>query len=128
MAPAVDPGKKTRVNKEPVPLSLRYETDRQQPVRHLGGFRNGFTRVDLSQSPLIPFQIIYRNTLISQFFPFTAKDVPAGHVVPPQVMGEYYPCGRYINPIEVCCNLSSPNAMEDLLEKNLTAESTLPDE
>lgn len=89
---------------------------------------NGFTWVDLSQLPLIPFQIIYRNTLISQFFPFTAKDVPAGQVVPPEVMGEYYPCGKYISPLDVCCNLNSQNRVEDLLEINPAAESTLPDE
>lgn len=59
--------------------------------------KNGFTWVDLSELPLVPFSIIYRNTLVSPTFPYTAKNVPVGEVVPPEVMGKYYPCGKYVD-------------------------------
>lgn len=60
---------------------------------------NGFTWADLSNLPMIPIVIIYRNTLISPSFPFSAKDVPMNQVVSPEVMGDYYPCGKYVEPL-----------------------------
>lgn len=59
---------------------------------------NGFNCVDASQLPLIPLQLFYRNKIISQNFPYSANNIPAGNIVPLEVMGEYYPCGKYIKP------------------------------
>jgi hypothetical protein len=67
---------------------------------------NGFTWVDASNLPLVPLTLFYRNNQVSPGFPFSAKDVPLGQVVQPEVMGEYYPCGNYVNPIyfNSCCH------------------------
>ncbi len=56
---------------------------------------NGFTWVDLSELPPVPISIIYRNILISSSFKYSAKDVPVDTLVPPRLLGEYYPCGNY---------------------------------
>lgn len=64
---------------------------------------NGFTWVDASHLPLVPFSLFYRNNQVSQGFPYTAKDVPAGQTVPPEIMGEYYPCGNYVNSLYPSC-------------------------
>jgi hypothetical protein len=66
---------------------------------------NGFTWVDASQLPMVPLFLFYRNNQISESFPYTAKDLPAGVTVPPKVMGRYYPCGNYVNPdyFNSCC-------------------------
>ncbi|WHY91655.1 hypothetical protein QNK12_29330 [Neobacillus cucumis] len=66
---------------------------------------NGFTWVDASHLPLVPLFLFYRNNQVSQSFPYTAKDVPAGETVPPNVMGKYYPCGNYVNStyFNSCC-------------------------
>ena len=65
---------------------------------------NGYTWVNVSHLPLISFSLIYRNTLISPNFPFVPRNVPEGEIVPPEVMGEYYPCGIYVDPsyFDVC--------------------------
>ena len=60
---------------------------------------NGYSWIDASHLPLIPLQLFYRNKIVSQDFPYSANDIPAGDIVPPEVMGEYYPCGKYIDPI-----------------------------
>ena len=60
---------------------------------------NGFTWIDASQFPLVPLYLFYRNNQISQGFPYTAKNIPEGQIVPPEVMGEYYPCAKYVNPL-----------------------------
>ncbi|WP_051280348.1 hypothetical protein [Anaerovorax odorimutans] len=59
---------------------------------------NGFTWIDASHLPLIPLKLFYRNKIVSQDFPYSANNIPAGDIVPPEVMGEYYPCGKYITP------------------------------
>lgn len=66
---------------------------------------NGFNWVDASQFPLVPFQLIYRNNLVPPDFPYTAKNIPAGEMVPPEVLEEYYPCVKYVNPLyfNSCC-------------------------
>lgn len=60
---------------------------------------NGFSWIDASKLPLVPLTLFYRNNQVSQGFPYTAKNVPEGQIVPPEVMGEYYPCGTYVNPL-----------------------------
>lgn len=61
---------------------------------------NGFTWVDASQLPFIPLFLFYRNNQISQkFLPYTATDVPTNEIVTPQAMGEYYPLGKYVDPM-----------------------------
>lgn len=60
---------------------------------------NGFTWVGASHLPLVPLFLIYRNNQISPNFPYTAKNVLKNEIVSPQEMGEYYPCGKYVNPI-----------------------------
>lgn len=60
---------------------------------------NGFSWIDASKLPLVPLTLFYRNNQVSQGFPYTAKNVPEGQIVPPEVMGEYYPCGKYVNPL-----------------------------
>ncbi|WMJ80649.1 hypothetical protein RBU49_17890 [Clostridium sp. MB40-C1] len=67
--------------------------------------RNGFTWIDASKLPLVPLNLFYRNNQVSQGFPYTAKNVPEGQIVPPEVMGEYYPCGKYVTPLyfNSCC-------------------------
>jgi hypothetical protein len=54
---------------------------------------------------MVPLFLFYRNNQISASFPYTAKDLPAGETVPPEVMGKYYPCGNYVNPdyFNACC-------------------------
>ncbi|PIC79781.1 hypothetical protein CSV75_11375 [Sporosarcina sp. P18a] len=66
---------------------------------------NGFTWVDASQLPRVPLFLFYRNNQASESFPYTAKDLPPGVKVPPNVMGKYYPCGNYVNPdyFNSCC-------------------------
>jgi hypothetical protein len=64
---------------------------------------NGFTWVDVSHLPLVPLFLEYRNNQISKHFPYTAKDVPTDETVPPEVMGKYYPCGKYVNPMYFDC-------------------------
>lgn len=66
---------------------------------------NGFNWIDASQLPLVPLYLFYRNNQASQEFPYTAKNIPEGQIVPPEVMGEYYPCGKYVNPLyfNPCC-------------------------
>lgn len=66
---------------------------------------NGFNWVDVSQLPLVPLYLIYRNNQVSQGFPYSAKNIAEGQIVPPEVMGEYYPCGKYVNPLyfDSCC-------------------------
>jgi hypothetical protein len=59
--------------------------------------QNGYTWVNLSGQPHVQVSIVYQNTLISPSFHFTAKDVPVECPVPPWIMGEYYPCGNYVN-------------------------------
>ncbi|PFN96366.1 hypothetical protein COJ85_24555 [Bacillus sp. AFS076308] len=54
----------------------------------------GFSWIDASQFPLLPLQLIYRNNHVSQDFPYTAKGIPVGDIVPTEVMGKYYPCGK----------------------------------
>lgn len=60
---------------------------------------NGFTWVDASHLPLVPLFLIYRNNQISPNFPYTAKNVLKNEIVSPQEMGEYYPCGKYVNSV-----------------------------
>ncbi|RUL49326.1 hypothetical protein [Lysinibacillus antri] len=60
---------------------------------------SGFNWIDASNLPLIPLQLFYRNKIVSDDFPYSAKDVPEGDIVSPEVMGEYYPCGKYVDPI-----------------------------
>ncbi|WP_297423979.1 hypothetical protein [Clostridium sp.] len=60
---------------------------------------NGFTWIDASKLPLVPLTLFYRNNQVSQSFPYTAKNVPEGQIVPPKVMREYYPCGKYVDPV-----------------------------
>lgn len=66
---------------------------------------NGFNWIDASKLPLVPLTLFYRNNQVSQSFPYTAKNVPEGQIVPPEVMGEYYPCGKYVTPLyfDPCC-------------------------
>lgn len=66
---------------------------------------NGFNWIDASKLPLVPLTLFYRNNQVSQRFPYSAKNIPEGQVVPPEVMGEYYPCGKYVNPLyfDSCC-------------------------
>lgn len=61
--------------------------------------------IDASNLPLVPLTLLYRNNQISPNFPYTAKEIPEGQIVPPEVMGEYYPCGKYVNPLyfNLCC-------------------------
>lgn len=67
--------------------------------------KNGFNWIDASNLPLVPLTLFYRNNQTSQSFPYTAKNVPEGEVVPPEIMGEYYPCGKYVTPLyfNSCC-------------------------
>lgn len=67
--------------------------------------KNGFTWVDVSHLPRVPLFLEYRNNQVSEHFPYTAKDLPAGETVPPEVMGKYYPCGKYVDPLyfNSCC-------------------------
>jgi len=68
---------------------------------------NGFTWIDTSHLPLVPFSLFYRNNQVSQGFPYTAKDISEGQMVPPKIMGEYYPCAKYVSPQYLnssCCN------------------------
>jgi hypothetical protein len=58
---------------------------------------NVFTWVDASHLPLVPLILLYRNNQISPNFPYTAKNVLKNEIVSPQEMGEYYPCGKYVN-------------------------------
>lgn len=60
---------------------------------------NGFSWIGASKLPLVPLTLFYRNNQVSQGFPYTAKNVPEGQIVPPEVMGEYYPCDKYVNPL-----------------------------
>lgn len=59
---------------------------------------NGFNWIDASSLPLIPLQLFYRNKIVSESFPYSAKNVQPGQIVTPKVMGEYYPCARYVDP------------------------------
>lgn len=59
---------------------------------------NGFNWIDASYLPLIPLQLFYRNKIVSESFPYTAKGLQPGHIVTPEVMREYYPCGKYVSP------------------------------
>ncbi|WP_238882921.1 hypothetical protein [Clostridium sp. YIM B02551] len=75
---------------------------------------NGFTWVDASNLPLVPLTLFYRNNQISSSFPYTAKDVPEGQIVPPEVMREYYPCGKYVDPLyfnSCSCDCKNKNDM-----------------
>lgn len=67
---------------------------------------NGFNWVDASNLPLVPLTLFYRNNQVSHIFPYTAKNVPEGQIVPPNIMGKYYPCGNYVNPLyfDSCCH------------------------
>lgn len=58
---------------------------------------NGFNWIDASHLPLIPLQLFYRNKIVSEDFPYSAKNLQPGHIVTPEVMGEYYPCGKYVD-------------------------------
>lgn len=60
---------------------------------------NGYNWVDVSNLPLVPLILFYRNNQASSSFPYTAKNVPEGQIVSPEVMGAYYPCGKYVDPI-----------------------------
>lgn len=60
---------------------------------------NGFNWIDASNLPLVPLILFYRNNQVSQNSPYSAKNVPEGQIVPPEIMKEYYPCGKYVNPI-----------------------------
>ncbi|WP_326908851.1 hypothetical protein [Sedimentibacter sp. MB31-C6] len=66
---------------------------------------NEFNWIDASNLPLIPLYLMYRNNQVSQNFSYTAKNIPEGQIVPPEVMGKYYPCGKYVNPryFNSCC-------------------------
>lgn len=64
---------------------------------------NGFTWVDVSRLPMVPLFLDYRNNQISEYFHYTAKGLPPGEIVPPEVMGKYYPCGKYVNPMYFDC-------------------------
>ncbi|PAM94756.1 hypothetical protein B4N84_11015, partial [Flavobacterium sp. IR1] len=62
---------------------------------------NGYTWIDASQLPLVPLFLIYRNNQISEnFIHYTAADIRPGEVVTPQDMGEYYPSGIYVDPMD----------------------------
>jgi len=60
--------------------------------------KNGYNWIDASHLPLIPLQLFYRNKIVSEDFPYTAKGLQPGHIVSPEIMGEYYPCGKYVDP------------------------------
>lgn len=66
---------------------------------------NGFNWIDASKLPSVPLTLFYRNNQMSKGFPYTAKNVPEGQIVPPEVMRECYPCGKYVNPLyfNSCC-------------------------
>lgn len=66
---------------------------------------NGFNWIDASELPLVPLTLLYRNNQVSQGFPYSARNIPEGEIVPPEVMGEYYPCGKYVKPLyfNSCC-------------------------
>lgn len=66
---------------------------------------NGFNWIDASNLPLVPLTLFYRNNQVSQGFPYSAKNIPEGEIVPPEVMGKYYPCGKYVDPLyfNSCC-------------------------
>ena len=64
---------------------------------------NGFTWIDVSDLPRDPLFLDNRNNQISEDFPYTAKGLPAGEIVPLEVMGKYYPCGKYVNPMYFDC-------------------------
>ncbi|SET44907.1 hypothetical protein SAMN05660297_02421 [Natronincola peptidivorans] len=72
---------------------------------------NGFAWIDASQLPLVPLTLFYRNNQVSPIFPYTAKNVPEGQIVPPEIMREYYPCGKYVTPLyfKSCCHDSDKN-------------------
>jgi len=59
---------------------------------------NGFNWLDLSHLPIVPLYIFYRNNQVAEDFPYSARNVPLGQIVPPEVMGKYYPCGKYVDP------------------------------
>lgn len=61
---------------------------------------NGFSWIDASNLPLIPLQLFYRNKIVSDHFPYSAKNIPEGDIVSPEVMGEYYPCGKYVDHVD----------------------------
>lgn len=67
--------------------------------------KNGFNWIDASSLPLVPLVLFYRNNQISDNFPYTAKNVPEGEIVPHEIMKEYYPCGKYVYPLyfNSCC-------------------------
>lgn len=76
---------------------------------------NGFTWVDASDLPLVPLTIFYRNNQVSQGFPYTAKNIPEGQIIPQEVMGEYYPCGKYVDPLyfnSCSCDCSDNHAKD----------------
>lgn len=50
-------------------------------------------------TPLVSLFLLYRNNQVSPNLPYTAKNVPINEIVSPQEMGEYYPCGKYINSV-----------------------------
>jgi len=84
---------------------------------------NGFNWIDASKLPLVPLTLFYRNNQVSQGFHYTAKNVPEGQIVPPKVMGEYYPCGKYVDPIyfNSCyhnCN-NKPEKINNILSLNI---------
>jgi hypothetical protein len=60
---------------------------------------NGFNWVDVSHLPLVPLYLFYRNNQVAEEFPYSARNIPEGHIVPPEVMGKYYPCGKYVDPL-----------------------------
>lgn len=66
--------------------------------------KNGFNWIDASHLPLIPLRLFYRNKIVSDDFPYSAKDVSENTIVSPKIMGEYYPCGRYVNPAYFNCD------------------------
>jgi hypothetical protein len=68
------------------------------PRPHFVTAENGFTWVDLADLPLLDYYILYRNVLVSPGFKYTAKTVCEGKEVPPEIMGAYYPCGKYVEP------------------------------
>jgi hypothetical protein len=67
---------------------------------------HGFTWVDASKLPLVPLFLLYRNNQIAPNFPYTAENITPNDIVPPQVMGNYYPCAKYVDPMyfDSCCD------------------------
>lgn len=58
---------------------------------------NGFTYIELKDKPANI--ILYRNTLFGGF-PFVAKDIKEGEVVPEEALEKYYPVARYF-PVDI---------------------------